>query len=181
MQLNSRARFPPKLQKKVAAQGGTASRLAGEPFCGSAPRAVGLDAASWKKGRGSSEHFKKPLTAPRGSLAEHFQDEPAFGLMDLPANTQPAFQTAEIYFHSKKTRLCSYIAGTPLLILPFHPKKVTQPLALSLERPSTGFPSMWQQPLVEITLSFLRNCLFWVKMSRTLLSGCLGDQMASQP
>lgn len=142
MLLNSRARFPTKLQKEVSTQGGTASRLAGEHFCGSAPRAVGLDAASWKKGRGSSEHLEKPLAALRGSLAEHFQDEPAFGLMDLPANTQPGFQTAEIYFHSKKTRLCSYIAGISLLILPFQPKEVTQPLAASLERASTCFLSM---------------------------------------
>lgn len=71
-----------------------------EHFCGSVPKAVGLglglDVAFWKRGWGFSEHFRKLLTVPHGSLAELFQDEPAFGLMDSPANTQ----TTEIYFHS---------------------------------------------------------------------------------
>lgn len=69
-----------------------------EHFCGSVPRAVGLglDVAFWKRGWGFSEHFRKLLTVPHGSLAELFQDELAFGLMNSPANTQ----TTGIYFHS---------------------------------------------------------------------------------
>lgn len=109
IQLDSRARFHKELQKEVTAKGdgvwgGFASRLAWSTF-------VALCQGQWagagccllEKGLGFSEHFRKLRTVPRGSLAELFQDELAFGLMDSPANTQ----TTGIYFHSWNKRIYS--------------------------------------------------------------------------